>query len=111
MKKFMVIYHATTTAEQNMKADPGEMQKVMLAWQQWMEDCKGAVVDMGTPLGNSVSISPNGTGSSSAGAVGYSILEAESMEAATAMLQKHPHLNMPDGCTIEVHECLPLPGM
>ncbi len=41
----------------------------------------------------------------------YSILEAESMDAAVAMLQGHPHLDWATGCEIEVHEAMPVPGM
>ena len=33
------------------------------------------------------------------------------MDAALALAQDHPHLNMPGGCTIEVHEAQPVPGM
>jgi len=41
---------------------------------------------------------------------GFSILQAESREALTAVLNEHPHFMMP-GATIEVHEFLPIPGM
>ena len=40
---------------------------------------------------------------------GYSILEAENMEAAQALLAGHPHLEWEAGCQIEVHEAMPLP--
>jgi hypothetical protein len=40
---------------------------------------------------------------------GYSILEADSMGAAVAMLQGHPHLDWAAGCEIEVHEAMPVP--
>jgi hypothetical protein len=43
--------------------------------------------------------------------VGYSILQAESMDKAVEMLKGHPHLDWIDGCEVEVHESLPLPGM
>ena len=40
---------------------------------------------------------------------GFSILEAESMEAAIAMVQSHPHLRFAEGCEIEVREYLTPP--
>tara|TARA_B100001146_G_C16092244_1_gene395555 strand:- start:707 stop:883 length:177 start_codon:yes stop_codon:yes gene_type:complete len=41
----------------------------------------------------------------------YLILEAESMDAAVAMLQGHRHLDWAAGYEIEVHEAMPAPGM
>jgi len=43
--------------------------------------------------------------------VGYSIIEASDMDAAVSLAKGHPHLNMPGGCEIEVHEAQPIPGM
>ena len=40
---------------------------------------------------------------------GFSILEAESMEAAIAMVQSHPHLRYAEGCEIEVRQYLTPP--
>ena len=39
---------------------------------------------------------------------GYSVLEAESMEAALALLDGHPHLAWGEGFEIEIHESLPM---
>lgn len=111
MKKFLVIYHAPTPPEDAMQGNPEEMKKVMGEWMQWMEDCQGAVTDMGTPLGGGMSVTPSGSGASTKDVVGYSMMEADSMDAVIEMLKKHPHLTMPGGCTIEVHESLPVPGM
>jgi hypothetical protein len=113
MKKFVVIYHAPVGAEEEMaKANPEDMKKMMEAWMKWKEDCHGAVTDFGTPLGNGMSITPDRVEKSTQTVNGYSMMEAESMEAVTEMLKKHPHLNMPmGGCTIEVYESLPTPGM
>ena len=36
---------------------------------------------------------------------------AKASEQALALAQGHPHLNMPGGCTIEVYEAQPVPGM
>jgi hypothetical protein len=44
------------------------------------------------------------------GVVGYSVLEAENMEAAQALMRSHPHLEFAAGCEIEVHESLAVPS-
>jgi hypothetical protein len=41
---------------------------------------------------------------------GYSILQAASIEDAVALLKGHPHFHMP-GSTVQVLECVPMPGM
>jgi hypothetical protein len=43
--------------------------------------------------------------------VGYSIIEAADVDAALDLARSHPHLNMPGGCEIEVHEARAIPGM
>lgn len=112
MKKFMVIYRAPKEAAEAMtQGSPEEMKTVMGAWMKWKEDCHGAVTDFGTPLGNPMSVTTADVSKSTGDAVGYTLMEAESMEAVTEMLKSHPHLNMPGGCTIEVYESLPVPGM
>jgi hypothetical protein len=40
---------------------------------------------------------------------GYSIVQAESHEAAAALFANSPHLTMP-GATVEVMEIMPMPG-
>jgi len=35
----------------------------------------------------------------------------ENMEKAVEMLKGHPHLEWADGCEIEVHKSMPMPGM
>ena len=64
---------------------------------------------MGTPLGDGHKLTPTGNSPSDRQVVGYSILQAESGEAARALLEGHPHLQWGEG-EIEVHESLPLPG-
>ncbi|MEK7519855.1 MAG: hypothetical protein AAB581_01230 [Patescibacteria group bacterium] len=112
MKKFIVLYHASEKAAEKMAAaTPEEMQKGMEPWMAWAKKCGSGLVDMGTPLGNGHKVTKSGTMPSGAGVVGYSVLQAESIEEAVKMMKGHPHLDWVDGCEIEVHESLPTPGM
>ena len=52
-----------------------------------------------------------GTSPSTRDVAGYSILEADDLDAALDLARIHPHLNMPGGCEIEVHEAQAVPGM
>jgi hypothetical protein len=110
MKKFIVIYHAPASAMEQMKNTTSEdMKKGMEPWMEWAKKCGDGLVDMGTPLGGGQKVTQDGISSSDKGVVGYSILQAENMQAAVEMLKDHPHLKWVGGCEIEVHESMPLP--
>lgn len=109
MKKFVVLYRAKTTAEDQMKNNSPEQAKAgMEAWGVWVEKAGSAVIDMGAPLGRASAVGKGAEPSPEV--VGYSVLQAESAESLRALLADHPHLMMPGAC-IELHEALPLPGM
>lgn len=111
MTKFIVLYRAPSAmAEQQAQMSKEQIDAEMDKWMQWAGACGPALADMGAPLGNSASVTSAGSSDSDSDVSGYSVIEAESREAAVALLEGHPHLNMPDGCSIEVLESLPLPG-
>ena len=112
MKKFIVLYHAPDELlAQSSNANPEEMEKGMEAWMEWAQKCGDKLVDMGTPLGNGITLGPGGSSASSESKIiGYSILQANSMEEAKDLLKDHPHLDWNAACEIEVHESLAVPG-
>jgi hypothetical protein len=62
MGKFIVLYHASASANQQMaNSSPEEMQEGMQAWMKWAEKCGSGLVDMGTPLANGQSVTTSGT--------------------------------------------------
>ena len=110
MKKFIVIYHSpATVVEQWSAASPEQMQKAMEPWMDWMAKCGDGLVDHGTPLGGGQKLSKSGRSPSDKNVVGYSILQAEDIQGAIALLHGHPHLEAASGCEIEVHESMPMP--
>ena len=110
MKKYIVIYHLPMSAMEQMKnATPEDMKEGMEQWMAWAKRCGDGLVDFGTPLGGGQKVTKSGSSPSDKNVVGYSILQAEDMEAAHALLKGHPHLDWAAGCEIEVHESLPPP--
>lgn len=107
MKKYLVTYHASMPAEENMQADPEEMKGVMDAWMKWGEQCGEGLVDMGSPVGMGKKVNNDGMSEASRQTAGFSILQAENMDEAMKMIEGHPHLQMP-GAEIEINEFLPL---
>ena len=107
MTKFVVIYYASESVlEQMSKATPEEMAEGMKPWMAWAERCGDGLIDIGTPLTGGRRLSKSGASPSDKGVVGYSILQADNLEAAQALLDGHPHLEWAAGCEIEVHECM-----
>jgi hypothetical protein len=108
MTKYLVLYRADVSAEQQMEQSPEEGQAEMQEWRAWAGRAGDALTDFGTPLGNGRSVSSAGTSPSSSDVAGYSIIEARDADAAAALMDGHPHLKIG---TIEVLETVELPGM
>ena len=111
MTKYLFIYHAPMTPAEATPPSPEEMQAVMGEWNAWAGKVGDKMVDFGTPLANGVRVSRDGTSPSTREVVGYSLIEADDLDGALDLARNHPHLNMPGGCEIEVHEAQPIPGM
>jgi len=108
--KFLVLYRAPISAKEQMaNATPEQAKAGMDAWMQWAKKAGGAIVDLGTPLGNGKSVSASSTGEGNSKIVGYSILQGDSLESVAALLKEHPHGRIPN-FSIEVFECLAMPG-
>jgi hypothetical protein len=113
MKKFLVLYKASTEAfQQMMKSSTPEQQKAgMEAWMKWSKQAASSIVDMGGPLGKSVRVAKGGAVSPVVNELGgYSIMQSESKEALAASMKDHPHFMMPES-SIEIVELMPIPGM
>ncbi len=101
MGKFVLAYRGGA-----MPASPEEGEKVMAAWMNWFGTLGSAVADGGNPFGPAKSIAPNGnvTEGGAASLTGYSILTAESLEAATDLAKGCPQLT--SGGTVDVYETI-----
>lgn len=81
-----------------------QMKAVMDAWTGWFGRLGDAVVDGGNPFGPSKSIAPDGSVSDGGASslTGYSVLRADSLDAATALAKDCPQLS--SGGSVEVYE-------
>jgi hypothetical protein len=105
MTKYLILYRSpTTAAEQMAQNTPEQAQAGMDAWNAWAGKAGSALVDFGAPL---TVVDAGGDKGDPIG--GYSILQAESPEALSAVLDGHPHTET--GGTIETLELLAMPGM
>ena len=82
----------------------------MFAWRAWMQEHSAKIVDMGGPLGKTKRAARDGVSDIRNGLAAYVIVEAESHDAAARMFEGHPHFTIFPGDSVEIMECLPLPG-
>ncbi len=74
----------------------------------WAKKCGDSLVEFGTPLVDGQKVIKSGSSPSDRDVTGYSILQADSMDDAKALVEGHPHLGWADGCEIEIHESKPM---
>src|SRR3954453_15892648 len=67
-------------------------------------------LDSGAPVGKTKQTTKGGVADIKNDIGGYSIVQAESHDAAATLFANSPHLTMP-GATVEVMEIMPMPGM
>lgn len=100
MTKYVLLYTGGTIPQSE-----AEQAEVMAAWGAWYGKMGEAVVDGGNPFGIAKTVSQDGTRDGSAStppATGYTIIEAESLDAAAETVRDHPHLKY--GGQVTVHE-------
>jgi hypothetical protein len=81
----------------------------MAAWKSWAEKHQASIVDQGAPLGKTKRVSTDGIGDIRNNMTAYTIVRADSQEAAARLFEQHPHFTIFPGDGVEVMECLPLP--
>jgi hypothetical protein len=112
MKKYLVLYRSSTPAAEMMaSATPEQMQAGMEDWNRWSAKVRSAIVDLGSPLGGATSVGATSDSASDTSLTGFSILQAESLDAAAKLVEDHPHLKTPGVSSITVIELLSVPGM
>ena len=100
----MSNYVFTYYGEPNFKS-PDEGGKYMAKWLAWTDGLGDALVNPGVPMGKSKTVSSSGV-SDDAGlnrVTGFSIVDAESMDAALKIAKACPHL---EHGTMGVHEAM-----
>jgi hypothetical protein len=114
MSKFLVLYKAPTSVLDEWMKKPAEErkeeeQKMQGEWNEWMSSHKDALLET-AGAGKTKSVTSSGISDVRNDIMLYSIVEAESHEAAAKMFEGHSHLQIPQS-SIEVMAANPLPGM
>ena len=105
MAQFVLVYLGG-----NQPSTPEEANKHYVKYTEWLSSLGDSVVIPTIPLKDTNTVSPDGAvkeGGSSAMS-GFSIIKADSMEAALSIAQACPFLEI--GGSLEVSEMMQMPG-
>jgi len=115
MKKYLAVYTGIPSKMASWETLPeNERQQRMTqgiaAWRQWASDNDTAIVEMGGPLGRTKQVTRDGIVDIRNNLAAYTIVQAESQEAAAQLFLDHPHFTLFPGEGVEVMEILPIPA-
>jgi hypothetical protein len=99
MAKYLLAYTGGATPETE-----AEQQAAMAAWTNWFGEIGPAIADPGNPFGPSKAVGSGGTVSDGgpSGLTGYSLVNADSLDAAAELAKGCPVLT--NGGAVEVYE-------
>lgn len=108
MSRFVYLYRGPATPMEEFTPEQGAQQ--LKAWTEWAAQVGPALVDFGSPFGEGTALSDDGSSAQPGEQNGYSIVEADSLDAAQALAKDHPFLAEGKGrFAIEIFELLPMP--
>lgn len=117
MKEFLAIYLGRPDSPRGLewnRLDEAKRQarqaSGMKGWHQWMDANKAAIVQAGGPLGRTMRADGQGVAATRNNLTGYVVVRAASHEAAARLFEGHPHFSIFPGESVEIMECLPIPG-
>ena len=82
----------------------------MSVWKAWVETHHAAIVAMGGPLGKTKKVSQHGIDDTSNDMCAFTVVRADSHEAAAKLFENHPHFTIFPGDSVEIMPVLPIPG-
>ncbi len=105
MPQYIIVYLGG-----NQPSSPEEGQKHMARYMDWLSSLGDSAVSPANPLKDTTTVNPDGTvtlGGATAMS-GYSIIEADSMDAALVIAKACPFLDV--GGSLEVSELVVMPS-
>jgi hypothetical protein len=98
MSRFLVTYHGS-----GMPDDPTLIEQAKAAFGSWVAGAGDAIVDPGAPVHMVTQVASEGA-TEAVQIGGYSIIQADSVDDATAVLSSHPYVSR--GGTLQVNQIL-----
>src|ERR1035438_6682098 len=107
MSKFLYLYRGPVTSMEDFT--PEQSAEQMKAWGDWMGRVGPALVDGGAPFGARSAVSDDGSTPAPSDQNGYTIVEADSIDAARGLVDGPPFLSEGKGrFSVEIFELVPM---
>lgn len=105
MPQYIIVYLGG-----NQPSNPEESKRNFAKYVEWLSSLGDSAVSPANPMKNTMTVNPDGSVSSGGKTTmsGYTIIEAESMDAALTAAKSCPFLEV--GGSLEVSEMVKMPG-
>jgi hypothetical protein len=107
LSKYLFLYRgpATPMAEFTPEQSAGQME----AWGKWMSEAGSSLTDPGAPFAARTVVTDDGSTGTAGDLNGYTIVQADNLDAAVALTKGHPFLSEGKGrFSIEIFELAPM---
>ena len=105
MSKFIYIYNGPATPMDQFTEE--QSAKETAAWGAWMGKVGTSLLDGGAAFGARAALADDGRGTEPSQLQGYTIIEAEGLDAAKALADGHPFLSEGKGrFSLEIFELI-----
>jgi len=101
----MTAWMALPESERKAKEKEG-----IADWGAWVQKHQSAIVEIGGPLGKTKKVSSRGVEDIGNEMGAFTVVRAESHEAAAKLFENHPHFTVFPGERIEIMPVLPIPA-
>ena len=113
-KTYLAVFLGSRAAMEKFRQKPEaermEMEKKgIAAWKAWADKHKGAIVEMGGPLGKTKQVTEKGVTDTRNEMGAFTVVRAATHETAAKMFEGHPHFTMFPGESVEIMEVLQIP--
>jgi leucyl aminopeptidase (aminopeptidase T) len=114
MKHYLAIFTGSPASMDAWSSlDPAQREAKekagMAAWKAWAEKNQASIVEQGSPLGKTKQVTAKGIADIRNNMAAYTVVQADSQDAAAKLFENHPHFTIFPGDGVEVMECLPMP--
>jgi hypothetical protein len=114
MKRYLAVFTGSPSAMAQWDSiSEQERQKRqaegVAAWKKWATDNAASIIEMGGPLSRTKLISKGGISDVRNNLAGFTVVQADSQDAASRLFLNHPHFTIFPGEGVEVMEVLPIP--
>ena len=115
MKSYLAVFTGSPQAMSRWEtlSESDRKQKEaqgIAAWKKWASDNASVIVEMGGPLSKTKEVTASGISDIRNNLSAFTIVKADTQEAAARLFIQHPHFTIFPGEGVEVMEILPIPA-